>query len=264
MDSSKAERYSRQMILPEIGKQGQERLLSARVLIIGAGGLGSPSALYLAGAGIGKIGIVDFDRVSLDNLHRQILHSTSKVGIGKTESAKSALEALNPDIDIEVYNLRIDATNISDIINEYDIVIDGTDNISSKYLINDACVFLKKPLIHGGILRFEGQVITIIPDESACYRCIFTEPPKKGVLENCQQAGILGTVAGIIGTIQANEAIKYIVGIGEQLIDRMLFFDALSGSFRSIDVKRNKTCPICGDNPTITKLESHEFNCQGR
>ncbi|MBU4149874.1 MAG: HesA/MoeB/ThiF family protein, partial [Candidatus Omnitrophica bacterium] len=203
LTDAQIERYSRQLILPNIGGKGQERLLKARVLVVGAGGLGSPALLYLASAGIGKIGIVDSDKVELNNLQRQIAHSTNTVGMPKVDSAKKTLNAINPEIEIITYNLRITSANITDIIKDYDIVVDGSDNFPTRFLVNDACVLAKKPLSHGGIFRFDGQAITILPGESACYRCLFPEPPPPGLVPSCQEAGILGVVAGIIGTIQA-------------------------------------------------------------
>jgi adenylyltransferase/sulfurtransferase len=256
------ERYSRQIILSNVGGKGQEKLLDAKVLVIGAGGLGSPCALYLASAGIGRIGIVDSDKVELNNLQRQILHSTNTVGTPKVESAKKRLNSINPDIDIVIYNLRLTSKNIMDIIKDYDIVVDGSDNFPTRYLVNDACVLLHKPLSHGGILKFDGQAITIMPGKSACYRCLFPEPPPPGLIPSCQEAGILGAVAGAIGTIQANEVLKYILGVGSLLEGKLLIFNALESSFRQVKVPKDPKCPICGKNPTITKLIDYEEFCQ--
>jgi adenylyltransferase/sulfurtransferase len=256
------ERYSRQIILSNVGGKGQEKLLDAKVLVIGAGGLGSPCALYLASAGIGRIGIVDSDKVELNNLQRQILHSTNTVGTPKVESAKKRLNSINPDIDIVIYNLRLTSKNIMDIIKDYDIVVDGSDNFPTRYLVNDACVLLYKPLSHGGILKFDGQAITIMPGKSACYRCLFPEPPPPGLIPSCQEAGILGAVAGAIGTIQANEVLKYILGVGSLLEGKLLIFNALESSFRQVKVPKDPKCPICGKNPTITKLIDYEEFCQ--
>lgn len=256
------ERYSRQIILPDVGGKGQEKLLNAKVLIIGTGGLGSPAALYLASAGVGKIGLVDSDVVELSNLQRQIVHSTEAVGKPKVESAKERLNAINPDVEIVPYNLRITSDNIMDIIKSYDIVIDGSDNFPTRFLVNDACVISKKPLSHGGMFRFDGQAITILPGESACYRCLFPEPPPPGLVPTCQEAGILGAVAGVIGTIQANEALKYILGIGNLLAGRLLIFNALDSSFRQVNVPKDSDCPVCGKNPTVTKLIDYEQFCQ--
>ncbi|PIP20195.1 MAG: adenylyltransferase [Candidatus Omnitrophica bacterium CG23_combo_of_CG06-09_8_20_14_all_40_11] len=258
------ERYSRQIILPNVGGKGQEKLLKAKVLIIGAGGLGSPCALYLASAGIGRIGIVDSDAVELNNLQRQILHATKDVGRPKVESAKERLCAINTDIEIIPYKLRLTSENILDIIKEYNIIVDGSDNFPTRYLVNDACVFSKKPLSHGGIFRFDGQAITIIPGVSACYRCLFPEPPPPGLVPSCQEAGILGAVAGVIGTIQANEVLKYILGVGNLLAGKLLVFNALDSSFRQVKVPRDSKCPICSENPTITKLIDYEEFCQLR
>lgn len=258
------ERYSRQIILPQIGGKGQEKLLKAKVLIVGAGGLGSPCALYLAAAGIGKIGIVDSDKVELNNLQRQILHSTKNVGKPKVDSAKERMSSLNPDTQMTTYHLRITSKNILDIIKDYDIVVDGSDNFPTRYLVNDACVLSGKPFSHGGILRFDGQATTILPKESACYRCLFPEPPPPGLVPTCQEAGILGAVAGVIGTIQANEVLKYILGIGELLVGKLLIFDALTSSFRKVNIPKNPNCPICGENPTIKELIDYEEFCNLR
>ncbi len=258
------ERYSRQIILPDVGGKGQEKLLKGSVLIIGAGGLGSPAALYLACAGVGKIGIVDSDKVELNNLQRQILHSTDDVGRPKSESAKERLNNINGDVEVVPYHTRITSKNILDIIKGYDIIVDGSDNFPTRYLVNDACVISKKPLSHGGIFRFDGQAITILPGESACYRCLFHEPPPPGLVPSCQEAGILGAVAGIIGVIQANEALKYILGIGELLTGSLLVFNALDSSFRKVKVPMNPDCPVCGKNPAITELIDYEEFCQVR
>jgi len=258
------ERYSRQIILPEVGGKGQGKLLNARVLIIGAGGLGSPAALYLASAGIGKIGIVDSDKVELNNLQRQILHATKDVGRPKVDSAKDRLNGINQDVEIIPYNIRLTSKNILDIIKKYGIIVDGSDNFPTRYLVNDACVLSKKPLSHGGIFRFDGQAITIIPGESACYRCLFPEPPPPGLVPSCQEAGILGAVAGVIGTVQANEVLKYILGMGDLLAGKLLVFNALDSSFRQVKVPKDPKCPVCGENPTVTKLIDYEEFCSLR
>jgi len=250
--------------LPNVGGKGQEKLLNAKVLIIGAGGLGSPAALYLASAGVGRIGIVDSDKVELNNLQRQILHSTKDVGRAKVESARDRINAINEDVKVITYHLRLTSENILEIIKDYDIVVDGSDNFPTRYLVNDACVLSKKPLSHGGIFRFDGQAITIIPGESACYRCLFPEPPPPGLVPSCQEAGILGVVAGIIGTIQANEVLKYILGIGNLLTGKLLVFNALDSSFRQVRVPKDPKCPVCGKNPTVTKLIDYEQFCQIR
>jgi adenylyltransferase/sulfurtransferase len=256
------ERYSRQIILPDVGGKGQGKLLAAKVLIIGAGGLGSPAALYLAAAGVGKIGIVDFDKVELSNLQRQILHATKDVGRAKVESAKERLDEINQDVEVIPYNIRLTSENILDVIEHYDIVVDGSDNFPTRYLVNDACVLFKKPFSHGGILRFVGQAITILPGNSPCYRCLFPEPPPPGLVPSCQEAGILGAVAGVIGTIQANEVLKYVLGIGDLLTGRLLIFNALDSSSRQVKVPKDPKCPVCGANPTVTKLIDYEQFCQ--
>ncbi|OGW82714.1 MAG: adenylyltransferase [Omnitrophica bacterium RIFCSPLOWO2_01_FULL_45_10] len=258
------ERYSRQIILPNVGGKGQEKLLNAKVLVIGAGGLGSPASLYLAAAGIGKLGIVDSDAVELNNLQRQILHSTKEVGRPKVESARDRLSAINTDIEVIPIKKRLTSENILDVIKDYDIILDGSDNFPTRYLVNDACVLSNKTLSHGGIFRFDGQAITIIPGKSPCYRCLFPEPPPPGAVPGCQEAGILGAVAGVIGVIQANEVLKLILGIGEPLAGRLLIFNALDSSFRIVKVPKNKDCPICGESPTIKKLIDYEEFCQLR
>ncbi len=258
------ERYSRQILLPQVGGKGQEKLLEAKVLVIGAGGLGSPCALYLAAAGIGNLGIVDSDVVELNNLQRQILHSTGDVGRPKVDSARDRLQSINPDIRIIPHQLRLTSENILEVIKGYDIVVDGSDNFPTRYLVNDACVLAGKPLSHGAILRFFGQVFTIIPGEGACYRCLFAEPPPPGMVPSCQEAGILGAVAGIIGTLQANEVLKYILGVGELLTEKLLIFDALEASFRQVKLLRDENCPVCGENPTVTELIDYEEFCQLR
>ena len=251
------ERYSRQLILREVGGKGQEKLLNSKVLIIGAGGLGSPAALYLAAAGVGTLGIVDNDVVDLTNLQRQVLHFTSDLGKPKVQSAREKIAAMNPDVKVMTYQERVSAHNIMEIIADYDFVIDGTDNFPAKFLINDACVFLGKPFSHGGILRFEVQTMTYVPG-SASYRCVFDAPPPKGVVPSCSEAGILGVVAGVLGTIQAAEALKYLLSQGKLLTDRMLIFDAYRMNFRVVSIGKNRDCPICGENPSITELVDHE------
>ncbi len=258
-------RYSRHILLPEVGGKGQKKISQAKVFVVGAGGLGSPVALYLAAAGIGTIGLVDSDVVDLSNLQRQVLHHTPDVGRPKVFSAKEKIHAINPDVKVETHEARFTAENALELIKPYDIVIDGVDNFPAKFLINDACYFAEKPLVHGGILRFEGRVFSIIPKQSACYRCIFKQPPPAGLVPSCQEAGIIGVVAGIIGTIQATEALKLILGIGQPLTDRILDFDAQKTNFREIKTKRNPNCPLCGDKPEITKLLEHEQEiCQLR
>lgn len=251
------ERYSRHILLQEVGAEGQEKLLNAKVLIIGAGGLGAPAALYLAAAGVGNIGIVDADKVDLSNLQRQIIHFTKDVGFPKVESAKEKMLAINPDIKVTAYQEYLYSSNAKEIIEPWDFIIDGTDNFPVKFLINDACVMLDKPFSHGGILRFQGQTFTHVPG-SACYRCFFKEPPPAGAVPTCSQAGVLGAIAGMLGTIQAAEALKYILGIGRLLTDRLLTFDAKTMDFRTIHVKKRENCEICGEHPTIHHLIDYD------
>lgn len=258
------QRYSRHIILGEVGGKGQSKILSGKVLCIGTGGLGSPVAFYLVAAGIGKIGLVDSDNVEISNLQRQILHFTPDIGKSKVESAKVKLEALNPDCQIVTYKQRLTSENILEIIKDYDVVIDGSDNFPTRYLVNDACVMANKPLSHAGIFRFEGQITTIIPGEGPCYRCIFPEPPPPGMVPSCQEAGILGAVAGVMGTLQATEVLKIILGTGDLLAGRLLIFNALELSFREVKVVRDKQCAVCGENPTITELIDYEEFCQIR
>ncbi|ODS40358.1 MAG: adenylyltransferase [Candidatus Altiarchaeales archaeon WOR_SM1_79] len=254
-------RYSRHIILPEVGGKGQEKINNAKVLAIGAGGLGCPSIIYLAAAGVGKIGVVDMDVVDLSNLQRQILHTTKDLEKLKTQSVEEKLNALNPDVKVIQHNERITSENALDIIKDYDIVIDGCDNFPTRYLVNDACVFENKPLVHGAIFRFEGQVTTIIPDDGPCYRCLFHEPPPPGTVPSCQEAGVLGVLPGIVGVIQATEAIKYILGIGNLLKGRLLLYDALNMEFREVKVPKDPDCPVCGENPTIKELIDYEEFC---
>ena len=251
-------RYSRHIILEEIGGVGQEKLLSSKVLIVGAGGLGSPAALYLAAGGVGTIGIIDGDKVDLTNLQRQIIHHTSDVGVEKVKSAENKIREINPDVTVNTYHQLAKADNIRDIIREYDFVIDGTDNFGAKFLINDACYFEKIPFSHAGILKFHGQLITILPGETACYRCIFNTSPPAGVVPSCSQAGVLGVLAGVIGSLQATEAIKHLLGFGKLLSDTLLTYDALEMKFRSVKLNRNPNCPLCGENPAITELKDEE------
>jgi molybdopterin/thiamine biosynthesis adenylyltransferase len=249
------QRYSRHIILKEVGGKGQKKLLNGKVMIIGAGGLGSPIALYLAAAGVGTIGIADADVVELSNLQRQIAHQTKDIGVPKVLSAKEKMEAMNPDVRVNTYHEWINAGNILDIIDGYDFVIDGTDNFAAKFLINDACVLAGKPYSHGGILHFVGQTLTYIPGQSACYRCIFPIPPPKNAIPSCSQAGVLGVLPGVIGMMQATEALKYLLGIGDLLAGRLLVYDSLAMTIRTVKVRRNPHCPICGENPTITGLK---------
>ena len=257
--SEQLERYSRHILLSEVGIEGQRKISSSKILIIGLGGLGAPAALYLAAAGIGRLGIVDGDYVELSNLQRQIIHFTSDVGTLKVNSAASKIRAINPDVDVYPIREHAHAKNIRGIIRDYDFVIDGTDNFAAKFLINDACVLEKIPFSHGGILGFVGQTMTIVPGTSACYRCVFSDPPPKNSIPSCSQAGVLGSIAGMLGTIQATEVLKFLVNKGELLTNRILTFDALSMNFRNIAFRKNKNCPICGEHPTITELQTYEL-----
>jgi thiazole biosynthesis adenylyltransferase ThiF len=257
-------RYARHIILPEVGGKGQEKLLNSKVLVIGAGGLGSPAILYLAAAGVGTIGIVDFDVVDLSNLQRQIIHNTERVGTPKVESARKTVEMLNPDVKVITYNTRISKENIMDIIKDYDVVLDGTDNFPTRFLINDACYFAGKPLVSAAMLRFEGQVSVFDfrnKEKSPCYRCLFPEPPPPGLVPSCQEAGILGSIGGIMGCIQATEAIKLILGIGEPLMGKLLIMDALSMDFRKVKLRKDPNCPLCGEKPVIKELIEYEQVC---
>ncbi|RMH06340.1 MAG: molybdopterin-synthase adenylyltransferase MoeB [Nitrospirae bacterium] len=257
------QRYSRQIILPEVGGKGQRKLRQAKVLIIGAGGLGSPIALYLGAAGVGTLGLIDGDRVDLSNLQRQILHTTACVGTPKVESGQQLLAALNPDVHLRIYQEHITVANVMDIVSEYDLVLDGSDNFGTRFLVNDACFFAKKTLISGSIFRFEGQLATIKPHEGyPCYRCLYPEPPPAGLVPNCQEAGVLGVLAGTIGILQANEAIKEILQIGESLADRLLIYDALEMQFRKVARPKDPHCPLCSSSPRITTLEEHHVSCQ--
>lgn len=251
------QRYSRHIILQDVGVEGQEKINNGKVLIIGAGGLGAPVALYLAAAGVGTIGIIDGDVVDLSNLQRQVIHFTPDVNKAKVLSAKEKINQLNPDVKVITYQDFLTAANAMDIIKDYDFVVDGTDNFPVKFLINDACVKAGKPFSHGGILRFEGQTITVLPG-TACYRCLFHTPPPTDAVPTCSQAGVLGAIAGMLGTIQAAEVLKYLTGVGELLTNRLLTFNAKTMEFRTIKVKHNKNCSVCGDHPTITELVDYE------
>lgn len=254
-------RYSRHLIMPEVAMDGQKRLKSASILLIGAGGLGSPLGLYLAAAGIGRIGIVDFDVVEFSNLQRQVLHTTQDVGRRKIDSAADHLRAINPEVEIVAHEARITSANAMDLIRPYDIVIDGTDNFPTRYLTNDACVLLGKPNIYGSIYRFEGQASVFAPPAGPCYRCLFAEPPPPGMVPSCAEGGVLGILPGVIGCIQATEAIKLVLGKGSPLIGRLLLYDALAMKFREIKIRRNPKCPLCGDEPTIKELIDYEEFC---
>ena len=253
------ERYSRHIILKEVGVKGQKKLCAAKVLIIGAGGLGAPAALYLGAAGVGTIGIVDADEVELSNLQRQVIHGTPDIGKPKVESAAETLHDINPGVNVVTYREFVGSSNIADLIKDYDFVIDGVDNFPTKFLINDACVMGHKPFVHAGIIRFKGQLMTYVPGEGPCYRCVFHDMPPKDAVPTCKQAGVIGAIAGVIGCLEALEAIKYICGIGELLTGKLLTFDALKGDFRTIKLPpRDSNCPVCGDHPTITELIDYE------
>jgi molybdopterin/thiamine biosynthesis adenylyltransferase len=257
-NESQIERYSRHIILQDVGVEGQIKILEGRVLIVGAGGLGSPAALYLAAAGVGTIGLIDGDVVDMTNLQRQVIHFTPDVNKAKVLSAKEKINQLNPDVKVVTYRDLLTSDNIFDIIKDYDIILDGTDNFPTKFLINDACVLAGKPFSHGGILRFEGQTFTYTPG-NACYRCIFSDPPPPNAVPTCSQAGVLGSIAGMLGTIQATEILKFFVGKGELLTNRMLIFDALKMNFRTVSFRHNKDCKVCGENPTIKELQTYEL-----
>ena len=254
-------RYGRQLILPDIGVSGQHKLLEASVLLIGAGGLGSPAALYLAAAGVGTIGIMDREAVALSNLHRQIVHTTAGVGRPKSESAASALRALNDGVRVIPIQESLTAANARHIVQAFDVVLHGSDNFPTRYLANDACVLFSKPLVHGGVVQFGGQVMTILPKQSACFRCVFPEPPPPGAAPSCQEAGIVGTAAGILGSLMAHEALKLLLGAGEPLTDRLAVFEGKTSRFREVPLRRDPDCAVCGDTPTITALVEEEAWC---
>jgi len=258
LSEQQIERYSRQMILKEVGEPGQEKLLASRVLIVGTGGLGSPAALYLAAAGLGKLGIIDGDRVELANLQRQIIHFTKDVGKEKVASAEQKIKAVNPEVKVTTYLAKVTASNIAEIIKDYDFVLDATDNFRSKFLINDGCYFEKVPFSHASVLGFNGQIITVLPGQTACYRCVLAWPPPLGAVPSCAQAGVLATLPGVIGCLQATEALKFLMGIGNLLTDRLLIYDALQMQFRQVSLNRNPQCPICGTDPSITELKDEE------
>ena len=253
-------RYSRHIIMPQVGSVGQRKLMEARVLVLGAGGLGSPAALYLALAGVGTLGIVDFDAVDLSNLQRQILHRTEDVGRSKVESARETIAAHNPDVRVVPHNVALTSENALDIISQYDIVVNGMDNFPARYLTNDACVFLKKPLVDGSVLLFDGQATVFLPGKG-CYRCLYPTPPPPGLVPSCADAGVLGALPGVIGCIQAIETIKLILGAGESLSGRLLLFDALSMEWRTVRIRRDPECVVCGDHPTVTELIDYEEFC---
>ncbi len=258
LTETQIERYSRHILLPQVGGKGQEKLLAGKVLLVGAGGLGSPAGLYLAAAGVGTLGIIDGDVVDMSNLQRQVLHGTADVGKPKVDSAEATLRALNPDVTVRTYRKRLTADNALEILKDYDFVIDGTDNFAAKFLVADACHFAGKPYSHAGILRFDGQTITVLPGQTTCYRCLFGSPPPRGAVPSCSEAGVLGVLAGVMGTIQATEAAKYLLGIGELLTGRLLVYDALAMAFRNVPIRRNGNCPLCGGQPRITELRDEE------
>ena len=254
------ERYSRHLIMPQVGSIGQRKIIEAKVLIIGAGGLGSPVALYLALAGVGTVGIIDFDVVDRSNLQRQILHQTADIGKRKVISARETLEAHNSNVNVQVHEVPINSDNAFEIISQYDIVVNGADNFATRYLVNDACYLLKKPLVDGSILMFDGQATTYLPGKG-CYRCLYPAPPPPGMVPSCAEAGVLGAMCSTIGSIQATEVLKLVLDIGEPLVNRLLLYDALSLEFRIVKVRRDPECPLCGDNPTIHELIDYEQFC---
>lgn len=260
LSAEQRERYSRHTLMPEVGVDGQVKLLNAKVLLLGAGGLGAPTALYLAAAGIGKIGLVDDDVVDLSNLQRQVIHSMDTVGTPKTSSARKTIEALNPDVEVVEHNFRLDASNILDVIADYDIIVDGADNFPVRYLLNDASVRLKKPVVSASILSFDGQISTFVPYEGPCYRCLYPTPPPPELAPSCSANGVLGVMVGQMGTLQANEVIKLVLGIGEPLVGRLLLYDALGTRYTELKVRRDPECPICGPNaPEIPESEMGKF-----
>jgi molybdopterin/thiamine biosynthesis adenylyltransferase/rhodanese-related sulfurtransferase len=262
LSNEEIRRYSRHLILPEVGLAGQKKICSTSVLCIGAGGLGSPIAMYLAAAGIGKIGIVDFDTVDYSNLQRQILHTDADVGRSKAESAKETINGINPNVEVVLHNTRISSENALDLIRPYDIVVDGTDNFPTRYLTNDACVLLKKPNVYGSIFRFEGQASVFAPHLGGpCYRCLYPEPPPPGMVPSCAEGGVLGVLPGIIGCIQTTEILKLALGKGSSLVGRLMLFNALDMKFRELKLRKDPACPICGENPTITELIDYEMFC---
>jgi sulfur-carrier protein adenylyltransferase/sulfurtransferase len=264
LDPERRSRYSRHLLIPEVGEEGQLKLLDSRVLLIGAGGLGSPASLYLAAAGVGRLGIVDDDRVDASNLQRQIAHSTESLGEWKADSAKRTLEALNPDVQVVTYKERLTSENVDRILADgWDVIVDGADNFPTRYLVNDASVFHDIPVVHGSIYRFEGQVTVFKPHQGPCYRCLFPQPPPPELAPSCAEGGVLGVLPGIIGSLQANEALKLALGIGESLSGRLLLFDALETEFSEVTLRRDPNCPVCGENPTITEYVDYVEFCSG-
>ncbi len=264
LEAAQRRRYSRHILIPEVGEEGQAKLLASRVLLIGAGGLGSPASLYLAAAGIGTLGIVDDDAVDETNLQRQIVHTTERLGDGKAESAKRTLEALNPDVSVKVYAERLTSENADRILGEgWDVIVDGADNFPTRYLLNDASVWHDIPVVHGSIYRFEGQTTVFKPHEGPCYRCLFPEPPPPELAPSCAEGGVLGVLPGVVGSLQASEALKLLLGAGESLRGRLVLFDALANTFDEVTVKRDPDCPVCGEHPTITEYIDYVEFCQG-
>jgi sulfur-carrier protein adenylyltransferase/sulfurtransferase len=265
LDAAKRQRYSRHILIPEVGEEGQLKLLDARILLIGAGGLGSPASLYLAAAGVGRLGIVDDDRVDATNLQRQIAHSTNTLGDWKADSAKATIEALNPDVEVKTYRERLTSENVDRILGDgWDVIVDGADNFPTRYLVNDASVWHDIPVVHGSIYRFEGQVTVFKPHEGPCYRCLFPTPPPPELAPSCAEGGVLGVLPGIVGSLQASEALKLALGIGESLSGRLLLFDALATEFSEVTLRRDPDCPVCGEHPTITEYIDYVEFCQGR
>jgi adenylyltransferase/sulfurtransferase len=262
LDADKRSRYSRHLLIPEVGEEGQLRLLDSKVLVIGAGGLGSPASLYLAAAGVGRVGIVDGDVVDASNLQRQVVHSTQTLGEPKVDSAKATIEALNPDVEVVTYRERITSENVERILADgWDVIVDGADNFPTRYLINDASVWHGIPVVHGSIYRFDGQVTVFKPHEGPCYRCLFAQPPPPDMAPSCAEGGVLGVLPGVIGSLQANEALKLALGIGEPLVGRLMLFDALDASFTEVSVRRDGGCPVCGDDPSITEYIDYVEFC---
>src|ERR1700726_2843159 len=261
LSKQEIQRYSRHLIMPEVGMEGQLKLAKAKVLMVGAGGLGAPLGLYLASAGVGRLGIVDFDVVDFTNLQRPITFSSSDVGRPKIQAAKERLAGMNPQIRIDTYETRLTSSNALDLFREYDIIVDGTDNFPTRYLVNDACVLLNKPNVYGSIFRFEGQASIFAYPGGPCYRCLYSEPPPPGLVPSCAEGGVLGILPGMIGIVQATEAVKLILGIGDLLVGRLLLYDALAMRFRELKLRRNPECPVCGDHPTVTKLIDYQQFC---
>ena len=261
LTDAQRERYSRHLLLPEVGEVGQAKLLAGKVLLLGAGGLGSPAALYLAAAGVGTLGIVDLDVVDVSNLQRQIIHATSRVGTSKVKSAAKAIHDLNPDVKVVEHEERVTSENVDRLFKAYDVIVDGSDNFPTRYLVNDASVFLNKPVVHGSIFRFDGQLTTFIPGKGPCYRCLYPEPPPPHLAPSCQEAGVLGILPGLIGILQATEAVKLLLGKGDSLNGRLLTYDSLKMKFRELRLRRDPACPVCGDHPTIKSYIDYEGFC---